>query len=118
MTKSRKTCKGWKIGGALAVAAACAIGVYVGTTVYAEESTDRVIAENIYIGDIAVGGMTEVEANEAVDAYVESLGDTQFTLTVDDKSVVATAEDFGVTWSNRVLIKDALDVGKIGRAHV
>lgn len=114
MTKSRKTCKGWKIGGALAVAAACAIGVYVGTTVYAEESTDRVIAENIYIGDIAVGGMTEVEANEAVDAYVESLGDTQFTLTVDDKSVVATAEDFGVTWSNRVLIKDALDVGRTG----
>lgn len=96
------------------IAAACAAGVYVGTTVYAEDSTDRRIAENIFIGDIAVGGMTEVEANEAVEAYVESLGDTQFTLTVDDKSVVATAADFGVTWSNRVLVKDALNVGRTG----
>lgn len=114
MKRTKKLNRGWKIGGALVIAAACAVGVYVGTTVYAEDSTDRRIAENIFIGDIAVGGMTEVEANEAVEAYVESLGDTQFTLTVDDKSVVATAADLGVTWSNRVLVKDALNVGRTG----
>lgn len=115
MSEKKKSKWVWKITGALAAVAVCAAGVYVGTTVYAEDNgADKLIADNIFIGDIAVGGMTEVEANEAVDAYVASLGDTQFTLTVDDKSVVATAADFGVTWSNRMLVKDALDVGKTG----
>ena len=113
--KKKKSNRVWKITGALAAVAVCAAGVYVGTTVYAEDSgADRLIADNIFIGDIAVGGMTEVEANEAVDAYIDSLGSTEFTLSVDDKSVVATAADFGVTWSNRVLVKDALNVGKTG----
>lgn len=112
---NRKINVGWKIGGALAAALVCAAGVYVGTTVYAQDATtDRTIADNIYIGDIAVGGMTEAEATEAVNDYVSSLGDTEFTLTVDDKSVVAKASDFGVEWSNPVLVKDAMGVGRTG----
>ena len=115
--KRRKKNIGWKIGGALAAALVCAAGVYVGTTVYAQDAqnpSERTIADNIYIGDIAVGGMTEAQAVEAVDDYVKSLGDTEFTLTVDDKSVVAKASDFGIEWSNRVLVKDAMDVGRTG----
>lgn len=112
--RNKKLNRGWKIGGALVAACICAAGVYVATTVHAEESTQRLIEDNIYIGNIAVGGMTEVEANEAVEDYVESLGDTRFTLSVDDKSVVATAADLGVTWSNRVLVKDAVNVGRTG----
>lgn len=112
---NRKINVGWKIGGALAAALFCAAGVYIGTTVYAQDATtDRTIADNIYIGDIAVGGMTEAEATEAVNDYVSSLGDTEFTLTVDDKSVVAKASDFGVEWSNPVLVKDAMGVGRTG----
>ena len=112
--KNKKSNLGWKIGGALVAAVVCAAGVYVGTTVHAQENGERLIADNIYIGDIAVGGMTEVQANEAVESYVESLGDTQFTLTVDDKSVTATAADFGVSWSNPVIVKDAAGVGRTG----
>lgn len=112
--KNRKSKLGWKIGGALVAALVCAAGVYVGTTAYAQENDPRLIADNIYIGDIAVGGMTEAEASEAVDAYVESLGTSQFTLTVDDKSTTATAADFGVTWSNPVIVKDAANVGRTG----
>ena len=115
--KRRKKNIGWKIGGALTAALVCAAGVYVGTTVYAQDAqnpSERTIADNIYIGDIAVGGMTEAQAVEAVDDYVKSLGDTEFTLTVDDKSVVAKASDFGIEWSNRVLVKDAMDVGRTG----
>ena len=114
MKKNKKSKLGWKIGGALVAAVVCAAGVYVGTTAYAQENGEHLIADNIYIGDIAVGGMTEAQANEAVNAYVESLGDRQFTLTVDDKSVTATAADFGVTWSNPVIVKDAADVGRTG----
>lgn len=112
--KNKKLNLGWKLGGALVAAVVCAAGIYVGITAHAQENGEHLIADNIYIGDIAVGGMTEVQANEAVDAYVESLGDTQFTLTVDGKSVTATAADFGVTWSNPVIIKDAANVGKTG----
>lgn len=112
--KNNKIKLGWKIGGALVAALVCAAGVYVGTTAYAQENDPRLIADNIYIGDIAVGGMTEAEASEAVDAYVESLGTSQFTLTVDDKSTTATAADFGVTWSNPVIVKDAANVGRTG----
>lgn len=114
MRKNKKSHLGWKIGGALMAAVVCAAGVYAGVTAQAQENTERLIAENIYIGNIAVGGMTEVEATEAVDAYVETLSDTQFTLTVDDKSVTATAADFGVTWSNPVIVKDAANVGRTG----
>lgn len=112
--KNRKSNLGWKIGGALAAAVVCAAGVYVGTTVHAEENGESLIADHIYIGDIAVGGMTEAQAVEAVESYMESLGDTQFTLTVDDKSVTATAADFGVEWANPVVVKDAANVGRTG----
>lgn len=112
--KNRKLNLGWKIGAALAAAVVCVAGVYVGTTVHAQENGESLIADHIYIGDIAVGGMTEVQATEAVESYMESLGDTQFTLTVDDKSVTATAADFGVEWANPVVVKDAANVGRTG----
>lgn len=114
MTKRRKIAAGWKIGGALAAAVICAAGVYAGTVAYAQENDERLIADNIYIGEIAVGGMTEAQATEAVENYVASLADTSFTLTVDDKSVTATAGELGVEWSNRVLVKDAMGVGRTG----
>lgn len=114
MRKNKNKHFGWKIGGALVAAVICAVGVYAGVTAKAQESGERLIAENIYIGTIDVGGMNEVQATEAVESYVESLGNTQFTLTVDDKSVTATAADFGVTWANPVIVKDALNVGKTG----
>lgn len=112
--KKKKSNLGWKIGGALAAAVVCAAGVYVGTTVHAQENGEHLIADHIYIGDIAVGGMTEVQATEAVESYMESLADTQFTLTADDKSVTATAADLGVEWANPVIVKDAADVGRTG----
>ena len=114
MVTNKKKKIAWKIGGALIAAVICAAGIYAGTTAYADEYSERLIADNIYIGEIAVGGMTEVQAVEAVDEYVASLADKQFTFTVDDKSVTATAGDLGVTWSNRLLVKDAVNVGRTG----
>ena len=114
MVTNKKKKIAWKIGVALIAAVICAAGIYAGTTAYADEYSERLIADNIYIGEIAVGGMTEVQAVEAVDEYVASLADKQFTFTVDDKSVTATAGDLGVTWSNRLLVKDAVNVGRTG----
>ncbi len=104
----------WKLAGAFAVALVCVAGIYAGTSVHAKNTAERTIADNIYIGDIAVGGMTQAQATEAVEDYVQSVGDTEFTLTVDDKSVTATAADFGLEWSNPVIVKDAVNVGRTG----
>ncbi len=104
----------WKLAGAFAVALVCVAGIYAGTSVHAKNTAERTIADNIYIGDIAVGGMTQAQATEAVEDYVQSVGDTEFTLTIDDKSVTATAADFGLEWSNPVIVKDAVNVGRTG----
>lgn len=106
---------GWKLSGLLAAAVVCAAGVSVTTRVAAKEQTqEETIADNIYIGSIPVGGLTEVQAAAAVDEYVKTLDDTQFTLHVDGKSVVASGGALGLEWSNRVLVKDALGVGRTG----
>ncbi|MDD6037538.1 MAG: VanW family protein [bacterium] len=104
----------FKIVGTLVIVAACTVGIYTGKAAYAEEGNNRLIADNIYVGEVNIGGMTEAEAIDAVDRYVESLGDTKFTLAVGEEQVVATARDFGVTWSNQVVVKDAVGVGKTG----
>ena len=46
--------------------------------VYAAESD--VIAQGVYIGSIPVGGMTEAEATDAVNEYVDGIGSAQITL--------------------------------------
>ena len=57
----------------------------------AKKSEDSVIADRIYIGDVAVGGMTDDEATAAVGKYVDDLADEKITLTINDVSVEATA---------------------------
>ncbi len=98
-----------------AAACMCAAGIYVGTNTYAATpAAERTIADNIYIGDIAVGGMTKAQATEAVESYVDSLANTAFTLSANDESVTATAADFGISWSNSMIVDEAVNVGRTG----
>lgn len=83
------------------------------TCAYAQEKSDT-IAEGVYIGDINVGGMTEQEAAEAVNAYVESLKTAEFTLEAGNSSVTVSAADMGISFSNTTVIMEAMDVGKTG----
>ena len=50
----------------------------------AKKSEDSVIADRIFIGDVAVGGMTDDEATAAVEKYVDDLADEKITLTIND----------------------------------
>ena len=70
-------------------------------TVQAKKGEHPVIADRIFIGDVAVGGMTKEEAVDAVQDYVQDLGDKTITLTINDVSVEATAEELGLTWKIR-----------------
>lgn len=81
---------------------------------YAEAKQGDKILDNIYIGEVAVGGMNGDEAKQAVDAYVDEVKNTKFTLSVNDKSITATAGQLGLEWENTGVVDEAVMIGKSG----
>lgn len=77
------------------------------------EEPDR-IAEGVYIGNVYVGGMTEAEAEAAVEAYIEETADTQITLVAGEQSTVVTAGELGIEFSDMSVIEEAMDVARGG----
>ncbi len=94
----------------VAVAAACLLAV---SPVYAADSDD-LIEENIYIGGVDVGGLDAEEALAKVSDHVDELAQTQFTLDYEGNQVTATAEDFGLTWTDRAKVSEVVGIGKTG----
>ena len=78
------------------------------------KTNDKQISEGIYIESVHIGGMTEAEAKEALEAYIETLNETQFTFTAGDKQLSATAAELGFAVTNKDIVKEAMSVGKTG----
>ena len=79
-----------------------------GITAQAQARPDDTIMEGVYAGEISLAGMTQTEAQEAVQAYVDSLGSSVITLNVvDGNTVTATASELGMSWSNQNLQSSA-----------
>lgn len=98
-------------------AAAAAAAVIAGAGMInakAEKSAETTIYDRVYIGSIAVGGMTEKEASEAVEEYVNGLADEKVKLKVNDNSVEASAGDLGLAWKNTDITGDAAGFGRSG----
>lgn len=83
-------------------------------TVYAEESADSVIAQNVTIGGINVGGMTVQEATELLNAKTMEALNASFTLTAGEKSLSVTGMDLGLSWGNPGVVEEAANIGKSG----
>lgn len=84
-----------------------------GMTVHAEEK--GVIKNGIFAGDIELSGMSEEQAQAALTAYIDGLKGTEISLLAGgDHSVVVTAEDLGIRWSNPELVSEAAEVGTHG----
>lgn len=115
MSVKFKKVRKYVVSGALAagIIIAGAAG-YARNRAYAGENQQDRILDNIFIGDAAVGGMSEEEAVQAVQAYVDEVEDTPVTLTVNDKSVKAAARDLGVEWDNPQVVAEAMEIGKTG----
>lgn len=96
----------------LGVAAGLAV-VFAGTTSMQAGEADT-IADGVYIGNINVGGMTEEEAAQAVDAYVAAAGEVEFTLSAGEKNITVSAADLGVHFSDMSVVQEAMDVGRSG----
>lgn len=82
--------------------------------VQAEETDDR-IENGIYIGNVDVSGLTEAEAMEKVQAYIDEIGQAEITLNaMNNNSHVICAEEIGLTWINADVVNQAAEVGKSG----
>jgi len=80
----------------------------------AKEKTNDVIPDNVYIGEVAVGGMTSAEAKETVEDYVKENKDGDVVLTAGENSVTVKTSDLGLTWGNTQVVDEAVGIGKSG----
>ena len=72
------------------------------------------ISKNVYIGGVNVSGMTEEQASKAVEEKLGKGTGGNYTVKLGDEEIHATAEDFGMEWTNREVVHEALEVAKGG----
>ena len=81
----------------------------------ARAASEDTIKTGIFADNVELSGMTKEEATQAVNDYVESLKGVEITLlAADGKEVVTTAGALGITWENRELVTEALEIGTHG----
>lgn len=79
-----------------------------GVNVYADDTTvTKGITKGITIGDIDVNGMTEEEAMNKANEYINGFTSKVITLDVDGNKVQVTAGELGYYWKNTDIVKDA-----------
>lgn len=104
MKKSKKEGLILTVGAALFLAA--------GAPALADE-TDT-ISKNVYIGGVNVSGMTEEQATKAVEEKLGKGTGGNYTVKIGDETTTATAENFGMEWTNREVVHEAMEVAKGG----
>ena len=104
MKKSKKAGLILTVGAALFLAA--------GAPALADE-TDT-ISKNVYIGGVNVYGMTEEQATKAVEEKLGKGTGGNYTVKIGDETTTATAENFGMEWTNREVVHEAMEVAKGG----
>lgn len=83
-----------------------------GITAMAEEAT---IKKGIFADTVDLSGMTPQQAEDAIEAYVDSLKSVEITLlAADNNEVKTTAEALGISWANPELVQEALEIGTQG----
>ena len=84
-----------------------------GMTVQAQGN--ETIKSGVYADTVDLSGKTRPEATAAIEAYVEELKSAEITLlAAEDNEVIITAGDLGITWVNKELITEALELGTHG----
>lgn len=84
------------------------------TSAQAAKTDTDTIPEGIYIGEVAVGGMTAVEAEEAVESYVQSLAQETVTLSANGNTLEPTVEELGLSEDVETAVSEAVNYGKTG----
>ena len=92
------------------------VGIAILVTMFAKNNfgNDKLICSGIKIGSIDVGGLTEEEAETAVNDFVTAMEEKQITIHVGEEQVVASAREMGLSFPANDFPKKALAVGKSG----
>ncbi len=76
---------------------------------------DAVIKEGVFAGKVDLSGMTESEAESAVEEYLNGLESSELKLNcVSGNEVSVRVSDFGISWGNREIISEAVSLGRSG----
>ena len=104
--------KKWiKRGGYCVLVLLCTL--MLGITVQAK--TDATIKKGIYADGIELSGLTTEEATQVIEDYVEQLKSIEITLLgAQEREIIVTAEDFGLSWGNPRLVEEAITLGTQG----
>lgn len=92
------------------VAASGMVSAYASGSSGTKKAKVQTITEGVCIGSVDVGGMTKEEAKKTVDAYVDSIKDTSFSLKGANGSFDATAQEMSVSADTDAAVDDALSV--------
>ncbi len=84
------------------------------TSARAAKTEADTISDGIYIGEVAVGGMTAAEAEEAVESYAQSLSQETVTLSANGNVLEATVEELGLSEDVEATVSEAINYGKTG----
>ena len=96
--------------------AAAAVGLFAafGIPEAVQAAEPETALEGIYVENISVGGMTEEEITQAVNAKVEELKNSTIQLNAGNQSIQVTAGDLGLTYTNTDIACQALFAGQRG----
>lgn len=87
-------------------------------SVFAEEMTSNITAyDGVKVGEVEIGGMTKDEAENAVNSYITGILDKKVTLSLegsDEKKIEVTLGELGLSWSNKEILEEAVNLGKSG----
>ena len=103
-----------KVKAIVAVMAVAAVVVLGGAGIFASQASDETILDGVYVGDLAVGGMSQEQAMEEVDTYVKGIMEQPVTLQVEERSVKALSSEMGLSYSAKDLVDEAYGVGHSG----
>lgn len=90
------------------------IAAYVWISFLLVKPDDDKICNGVYIDSLNISGMTEEQAQEAVDAYIAKLGERTLEIQVNDETVTSTLSAIGYTCAPNDFVQQALAQGKSG----
>lgn len=85
-----------------------------GTEATAADLEGYKAAENIFIENINVSGMDQAEITQAINTKMQELSASTIILSAGGSAVAVTAQDFGLTYTNTDVIRQALETGQKG----
>ena len=80
-----------------------------------QAAPDDTIPQGVTAAGMDLSGMTRDEATAAISSYVSALGEKKVQLMSEDGgSVSVTAGALGLSWKNRGIVEEAVNLGRRG----